>query len=91
MDAEFLKQHVGDALKKGMGAVNLYQPTDPVAYLGQYLIKYVENAEQDARVRGATPQGRSKGAAVVPSLWDCLKKSILIVPPKMPSNGTAIR
>jgi hypothetical protein len=50
MDADFLKAHVGDALTKGMSEVNLYQPADPVEFLGQYLLKYVQNAEQDERV-----------------------------------------
>ena len=50
MDADFLKKHVGDALTGGMSAVNLYQPADPVEFLGQYLLKYVANAEQNERV-----------------------------------------
>eukprot|EP00947_MAST-08B_sp_MAST-8B-sp1_P005551 g5551.t1 len=49
MDADFLKKHVGDALTGGMSAVNLYQPADPVEFLGQYLLKYVANAEQNER------------------------------------------
>jgi Dpy-30 motif len=41
-DAEYLKKTVGDVLAKGIAAVTLAQPVDPVAFLADWLIKYVE-------------------------------------------------
>eukprot|EP00884_Botryococcus_braunii_P010058 jgi/Botrbrau1/19053/Bobra.0100s0077.1 len=47
-DAEYLKATVGDALAKGIAAVAVAQPVDPVAFLGDWLIKNVKDKEIEA-------------------------------------------
>lgn len=38
MDAEYLKQNVGDILSDGLTACVLRNPADPVEFVGNYLI-----------------------------------------------------
>uniref|UniRef100_A0A0H5QFV1 RIIa domain-containing protein n=1 Tax=Spongospora subterranea TaxID=70186 RepID=A0A0H5QFV1_9EUKA len=59
MDAEYLKKNVGVVLSDGLASVLLNNPEDPVDYLSQYLLKYVDNQK---RSEGQI-QNRSKIAA----------------------------
>ena len=49
-EAEYLIEHVGDALKLGLSAVQTYRPKDPIEYLARYLYKYVENEKHNKQV-----------------------------------------
>ena len=50
MDTEYLKQNLGSVLADGLAAVVIQRPEDPVEYLGEWLLKYVENQENRAKV-----------------------------------------
>jgi hypothetical protein len=50
MDAEYLKETVGQALADGLSAVAISQPSDSVEFLGQYLLKYVALKERELQV-----------------------------------------
>jgi hypothetical protein len=50
MDAQYLKKTVGPALAKGLAAASVTRPQDPIEYLANWLIKYVENQERDNQV-----------------------------------------
>lgn len=50
MDAAYLQKEVGVALSKGLAATTAAQPYDPVNYLGQWLLKYVQNQECETMV-----------------------------------------
>lgn len=50
MEAEYLKESVGQALAAGLADVVLVQPQDPVGHLARYLLKYVDNIEKAAQV-----------------------------------------
>jgi hypothetical protein len=52
MDAEYLKGTVAEGLSKGLAATVAAQPDDAVEFLGQYLLKHVENMKAAAEVRG---------------------------------------
>lgn len=43
MDSSFLKETVGDALSSACAACCVAQPTDPVSYVGEWLLNYVES------------------------------------------------
>ena len=43
MDSSFLQETVGEALSSACAACCLAQPTDPVSYVGEWLLKYVES------------------------------------------------
>lgn len=40
-DTDYVKRMVGDTLAKGCAATMAANPTDPVEYLGQWLLQYV--------------------------------------------------
>ena len=42
MDADYLKENVGDVLAKGVAETLLTAPDDPVDYLSKWLYKYVD-------------------------------------------------
>eukprot|EP00197_Chlamydomonas_leiostraca_P002620 CAMPEP_0202858342 /NCGR_PEP_ID=MMETSP1391-20130828/920_1 /ASSEMBLY_ACC=CAM_ASM_000867 /TAXON_ID=1034604 /ORGANISM="Chlamydomonas leiostraca, Strain SAG 11-49" /LENGTH=614 /DNA_ID=CAMNT_0049537255 /DNA_START=81 /DNA_END=1922 /DNA_ORIENTATION=+ len=44
-DTKYLQGLVGEALARGCAAVVAAQPNDPVEYLGQWLVRYVKNAQ----------------------------------------------
>ena len=44
MDSSFLKETVGEALASACAACCVAQPTDPVTYVGEWLLKYVASA-----------------------------------------------
>lgn len=50
MDAVYLQREVGGALTKGLAAVTSAQPYDPVGYLGQWLLQYVQNQAHEKEV-----------------------------------------
>ena len=62
MDAEYLKNTVADGLSKGLAATVAAQPDDAVEFLGQYLLKHVENMKAQAEVR-ARPSCRARSRA----------------------------
>ena len=39
-DSDYIKRMVGDTLAKGCAATMAANPTDPVEYLGQWLLQY---------------------------------------------------
>ena len=47
MDAAFLKESVGEALAAGLAQVSAVNPDDAVDYLGNFLLKYVENKKAE--------------------------------------------
>mmetsp|Transcript_20610 Transcript_20610/g.33557 ORF Transcript_20610/g.33557 Transcript_20610/m.33557 type:complete len:602 (-) Transcript_20610:2790-4595(-) len=47
MDAEWLKEHVGEALSQAMVDVARNKPLDPVEFLGKHLLHYVEYHERE--------------------------------------------
>lgn len=51
MDAQYLQEHVGDVLASALAKTSLIRPDDPIEYLGQYLLKEVENQAERARVK----------------------------------------
>lgn len=53
MDTDYLKRTVADALTQGLAAVVASEADDPVERLGEFLVKYVENAKRDEVVSGA--------------------------------------
>lgn len=55
MDAAYLQREVGGALAKGLAAVTAAQPHDPIDYLGQWLLQYVNNLQLDQEVTEALP------------------------------------
>ena len=73
MDTEYLKAAVGDALSTGIAETVLMRPEDPVDYLAQRLLKWVDDsyantekiAEEEAanRVTAQSPVGGEKGVA----------------------------
>ena len=50
MDSEYLKQHVAKALKFGLSEICLKKPNDPIQYLSEWLLKYVDNMEHQNRL-----------------------------------------
>ena len=44
-DSAYLKEHVGDALTLALSEICQKRPSDPISYLSQWLLKYVENME----------------------------------------------
>lgn len=50
MDAQWLKDNVGDVLSTGVTAVILANPADPVEYLAHWLLKQVETTTRHAAV-----------------------------------------
>lgn len=54
MDNDYLKASVGDALTQGLSAVAVKQPDDPVEFLGNFLIAYVDTKQKEMEVRDQT-------------------------------------
>ncbi len=50
MDAAYLQREIGPALAKGLAALAVAQPADPVEYLGLWLLQHIKNKEQDGKV-----------------------------------------
>lgn len=48
-ETAYLRELVGDALSRGCAATAVAQPNDPVEYLGQWLLRYVKNAEVEGK------------------------------------------
>merc|ERR1719424_1320923 len=47
-DTDYLKSHVGDALTQGLSAIAVKQPDDPVEFLGNFLVSYVDTKQKKA-------------------------------------------
>jgi hypothetical protein len=41
MDAQYLRDSVGESLQAGLSKVAAVQPADPCSYLGNFLLKFV--------------------------------------------------
>merc|ERR1711973_305 len=50
MDSEYLKQHVSKPLKFGLSEICQKKPDDPIKYLSEWLLKYVENVKHQQRL-----------------------------------------
>jgi hypothetical protein len=50
MDTDYLKSSVGDALTQGLAAVAVKQPNDPVEFLGNFLVAYVDTKQKEMEV-----------------------------------------
>ncbi|GAX75677.1 hypothetical protein CEUSTIGMA_g3120.t1 [Chlamydomonas eustigma] len=50
-DTKYLQELVGDALARGVAECVAAQPNDPVDYLGQWLLKFVKNAEIEGQIQ----------------------------------------
>ena len=74
MDAEFLKQHVGTALAKGLAQVVVDRPEDAIDHLGKFLIQYADKQEKEiankqkkvnmAKILGEKKAERDAAAAI---------------------------
>lgn len=42
MDALYLKENINDAISEGLTAMVVQSPDDPIEYLGNYLLNYVD-------------------------------------------------
>jgi Dpy-30 motif len=56
MDASYLQNNIGEALSEGLAQVVLDDPVDPVDYLGNWLLQYVENARNRVKVCACRPR-----------------------------------
>ena len=66
-EADYLRETVGEALAKGCLKTALAAPSDPVEYLGTWLLKFVENAkikEKFAKDKAAEKEAKLHEAAV---------------------------
>jgi hypothetical protein len=68
MDTDYLKSSVGDALTQGLSAVAVKQPEDPVEFLGNFLIAYVDTKQKELeleaiRQKAAAEEKAAKAAA----------------------------
>lgn len=50
MDAEYLKENVGDALTAALTSLAIKQPKDSLGFIGQYLINYADYLEAEGKV-----------------------------------------
>ena len=50
MDVEYLKKNVSDALAEGLKEVLEKRPSDPIEFLGYWLIKYRQNQLDNQKV-----------------------------------------
>ena len=58
MDAKYLKEKVGDVLARGCAAAAIARPKDSVAFVGEWLLNYVESQETLKRIE-VEVQGRN--------------------------------
>lgn len=73
MDAEYLKQNVGDILANGLTAVVLNQPEDSVDFLGRWLLNFVQNkrsSEAAAKAEATQAEIDAKAAAAAKAKAD---------------------
>ena len=60
MDTEYLKAAVGNALSTGIAETVLVRPDDPVDYLAQRLLKWVEDSHAKAAAIAAEEEAKDK-------------------------------
>ena len=60
MDTEYLKAAVGDALSTGIAETVLMRPEDPVDYLAQRLLKWVEDSHAKTATIAEEEQAKDK-------------------------------
>lgn len=46
MESEYVKQTVGPALALGLAEIALRRPTDPIEYLGLWLLNHKKNLQE---------------------------------------------
>ena len=64
MDNKYLVNNVGDALSTALAAMALEQPQDPVEFLGNFLVKFVQKQSVAQKVRNKHKTIISSAAAV---------------------------
>ena len=50
MDALYLKENINDAISEGLTAMVVQSPDDPIEYLGNYLLNYVDRQIEKKKV-----------------------------------------
>ena len=50
MDALYLKENINDAISEGLTAMVVQSPDDPIEYLGNYLLNYVDREIEKKKV-----------------------------------------
>lgn len=50
MDAEFLKRTVGEPLSEALTSLVVAQPPDPIDFIGEALLDYIERRKADTKV-----------------------------------------
>eukprot|EP00696_Hemimastix_kukwesjijk_P008637 gnl/Hemi2/20921_TR6932_c0_g1_i1.p3 gnl/Hemi2/20921_TR6932_c0_g1~~gnl/Hemi2/20921_TR6932_c0_g1_i1.p3 ORF type:complete len:108 (-),score=7.60 gnl/Hemi2/20921_TR6932_c0_g1_i1:42-365(-) len=56
MDTVYLKEQVGAPLSFAMAAMAIKKPSDPVDFIGRWLLKYVENQTKDEVIQNQIEQ-----------------------------------
>jgi len=59
MDAQYLKDNVGDVLATGLANMILHNPADQIEYLGFWLIHFVENQKRQNQKKEEEEKSRS--------------------------------
>ncbi|KFW85749.1 DPY30 domain-containing protein 1 [Manacus vitellinus] len=50
MESQYLKQCLGDCLKKGLAEVVEHRPADPIEYLAHWIYRYRRNLDEGEKV-----------------------------------------
>lgn len=50
MDADFLKRTVGEPLSEALTSLVVAQPPDPIEFIGEALLDYIERRKADEKV-----------------------------------------
>eukprot|EP00026_Physarum_polycephalum_P011521 Phypoly_transcript_11753.p1 GENE.Phypoly_transcript_11753~~Phypoly_transcript_11753.p1 ORF type:complete len:343 (+),score=87.24 Phypoly_transcript_11753:27-1031(+) len=75
MDTAYLQREVGGALSKGLAAVTCAQPHDPVGYLGQWLLQYVQNQAHEKELERQAIQLEEEKKKYAEELeWERIRK-----------------
>jgi hypothetical protein len=68
MDALYLKENINDAISEGLTAMVVQSPDDPIEYLGNYLLNYVDRQIEKKRER-QRPQRQWPSLKRMPKNW----------------------
>lgn len=50
MESQYLKQCLGNCLKKGLAEIVVRRPPDPIEYLAHWIYKYRRNLDEEEKV-----------------------------------------